>query len=122
MTKIDELLTNYTQTTIMYGCADPYVIYGFKEPERKNIIIDFKWLSEYGVDIFAEFLVAGSAFQPIYGIKVDFDKNTGQSTIGDGKKVLVDKLATILHASNPKFMPVIESWNWDGYITYYPVV
>lgn len=76
----------------MYGYYDPYVIYGFAEGNRNNVI-DSMWLEENGLQCFALDVVKLYCGEPVYGVIADWYWDDGSSSISKESKELVDKLA-----------------------------
>ena len=77
----------------MYGCYDPYLIYGFAECNRDEVI-DNDWLTEYFPDISAYPLdvVKNYAGEFAYGVTCELNQATGKISIGEETKQIVQKL------------------------------
>lgn len=73
----------------MYGCADGYVIFGFKENEGDRYIC-WDFLEKYQIMSFHSEVVKCHAGEFIYGLRCNLNKHTGQASIKDEKKAIVE--------------------------------
>lgn len=74
----------------MYGCANAFVIYGWKEEDR-DVVIDAKWLRANGIELFASDFVRNTAGNAIYGVRCDLDEN-GDAQVSKKLKNKVKKV------------------------------
>ncbi len=73
----------------MYGCADGYIIYGFKENES-DCFICWDFLEKYNILSFHSEVVRCHAGEFIYGLRCSLNKSTGQASIKADKKAIVE--------------------------------
>ena len=58
----------------MYGCADPYLIYGWVESDRHRVL-SFEWMEEHNIQLFATDMVRNHAGNAVYGVGVNIENN-----------------------------------------------
>lgn len=80
-------------TSTMYGCLDAFLIYGWCQNDRDNLI-DSAWLEDNKVDAYAMDVVRNTAGEFIYGLPCDIDEETGVLTISEEDKKCVEDAHT----------------------------
>ena len=75
----------------MHGCFGSYLVYGFPEVDRDKILSDEE-LEKYGLRVFALDVVNNYVGEAVYGISCSVDKKTGQPSISEDEKSLVEKI------------------------------
>jgi hypothetical protein len=69
---------------IMHTCFDCCVVYGFIHKSRGDcIMLPQEFLDKMGIDVFAQSIVCGYMSEPVYGIAVSVDSNTGVLKVCD---------------------------------------
>ena len=74
----------------MYGCAYGHVVYGWCEGNTDNVI-NSDWLESNGIDLFCSYQVKCHAGEAIYGLCCSVDVNTGNSSIDETDKLIVQE-------------------------------
>jgi hypothetical protein len=64
----------------MYHCFDPVFVYGIKEKDGDNMIIDHEILEEYEIEYFTDCIVRDYACNIIYGVVISFDDFVAKKT------------------------------------------
>ena len=72
----------------MYGCNDPYIVYGWREGNRENVL-DYSWFEDSLIYKFATDVVKYHAGEAVYGIPCKLDSKTGELSISETNKKIV---------------------------------